>query len=207
MGACSLYEYKQKNFNNQLMKNYLIYGLGIATIILLFLYFTKPEIIETVTVTETVIEKVTDTIDNTKPTKIKKVYIKVPVQKTVHDTIEKRVEHLKFVYLDKEVNQYTYKDSLANGVLTSTILADSIYKRSIKLSTFNETTTTEITNTIVKPLLFIGLNASMTFDKKFDSGNINLYYVHKDKFLLNGGVGYNAIIEKETFNVGLALKF
>ena len=163
------------------MKDKIPYIIAIA--LLLYLYFSKPEIVKSVTKTEIKFDTITKVIDNTKPQSIKKVYIKLTDTIKLSDTIT------KVVFKDKLTNKYTYRDTLENGVLESTIFADNIYKRNIKLTTFNKTTTTETTNTIIQSNLFFG--AEFNFSNTLHGGSINAYYVHKDKWLLKGGLGYD----------------
>lgn len=181
------------------MNKYLKYIPYLAIIILLYLFFNKPEIVRTKTVTKTKIDTITKIVDNTKPQKIEKVYIKVTDTVRKNDTIE------KVVFKDKEVNKYTYVDSLENGVLESTILADKIYKRDIKLSTFNKETETTTTHYITQSNLWIGTN--LNFNKSIESQSIKLYYQHKRKFILSGGIGYSYINNNTFYSVGLAIRF
>ncbi len=168
-------------------------------IVLALLYFNKPEIVKTKTVTNTVIKKVIDTVDNTKPTKIEKVYIKIVDTIRTNDTIE------KVVYKDRLVNKYTYIDTLKNGVLESVILADKIYKRDVKLTTFDKETTTTTTNYIVKSNLWIGTD--LNINKSIQSQSLKLHYQYKNKFILSGGIGYNYVFNNTFYSVGLAIKF
>ena len=176
------------------MKKHIIYIIAIA--LLLYLYFSKPEIVKSVTKTEIKYDTITKVVDNTKPQSIKKVYIRIS------DTIKQSDTITKVVFKDKLVNKYEYKDTLQNGVLESTIFADNIYKRNIKLTTFNKTTTTETTNTIVKSNLFIG--TEFNFSNYLHSGSINLYYVHKDNWLVKIGLGSDG---KPFYTVGVAFNF
>ena len=168
----------------------------IFIIVLLYLYFSKPEVVKTVTKTEVKYDTIKKIIDNTKPQSIKKVYIRIK------DTIKESDTVTKVVYKDKEVNRYTYKDTLQNGVLESTIFADMIYKRNIKLTTFNKTTTTETTNTIIQSNLFLG--ADVNFSNYVHSLSLNLYYVHKDKWLAKIGIGSDG---KPFYTVGVGFNF
>jgi hypothetical protein len=168
----------------------------IFIIVLLYLYFSKPEIVKTVTKIETKYDTITKIIDNTKPQSIKKVYIRIK------DTIKESDTVTKVIYKDKEVNKYTYKDTLQNGVLESTIFADMIYKRNIKLTTFNKTTTTETTNTIIQSNLFLGTDVN--FSNYVHSLSLNLYYVHKDKWLAKIGIGSDG---KPFYTVGIGFNF
>ena len=178
------------------MKKYIPY---IAIIILALLYFNKPEIVKTKTETKIKYNTITKIIDNTKPTKIEKVFIKLTDTIRLNDTIE------KVVFKDIEVNKYTYLDSLSNGVLNSVILADNIYKRDIKLTTFDKETETTVTNYIVKSNLWIG--TSLNINKSIESQTLKLYYQHKDKFILNGGIGYSFVNKNTYYSVGFAIKF
>lgn len=181
------------------MTKYIKYIPYIAIIILLLLYFNKPEIVKTETKTEIKYKTITKTIDNTKPTKIEKVFIQITDTIQVNDTIE------KVVFKDLKVNKYTYVDSLANGVLESVILADKIYKRDITLKTFNKEEKTTITNYIVKSNLWIGTN--INFSKGFQSQSLRLYYQHKDKFIINAGVGLDYVTKGNYWSVGIAVRF
>ena len=178
------------------MKKYIPY---IIIVILALLYFNKPEIVKTKTETKIKYNTITKVIDNTKPTKIEKVFIKLTDTIILNDTIE------KVVFKDKEVNKYTYVDSLSNGVLNSVILADKIYKRDVKLTTFDKETETTVTNYIVKSNLWIGTN--LNINKSIESQSIKLYYQHKDKFIINGGIGYNYALNNTYYSVGFAIKF
>lgn len=176
------------------MKNHIIYIIIIIG--LLYLYFSKPEIVKTVTKMEVKYDTITKVVDNTKPTSIKKVYIRIS------DTIKKSDTITKVIYKDKLVNKYEYRDTLQNGVLESTIFADNIYKRNIKLTTFNKTITTETTNTIIQSNLFIG--TEFNFSNYLHSSSLNVYYVHKNKWLLKGGIGYDS---KPFVSLGVAFNF
>lgn len=178
------------------MQKYFKFISYIAIIVLLYLYFSKPEIVKTVTKTEVKYDTITKIIDNTKPQSIKKVYIRIK------DTIKESDTITKVVYKDKEVNKYTYKDTLKNGVLESTIFADMIYKRNIKITTFDKTTITETTNTIIKSNLFIG--TEVNFSNYVHSGSLNLYYVHKDKWLAKIGIGSDG---KPFYTIGVGFNF
>jgi len=169
--------------------------------ILLWLYFSKEVVEKEVIKTEIKYDTIINTIDNTKPQKIKKVYIRLI------DTIKESDTITKIVYKDKEVNQYKYKDSLENGIIESTILADNIYKRDVTLQTFNKTETTNITKTIFKSSLYFGGMITSDLDKSLNNASINVYYTHRNKFLLTGGLGYGMKTDKPTVNIGLAFKF
>ena len=157
--------------------------LVVLLIILIYLLFNKEEP-EVITKTETIIETKYDTIDNTKPQQIKKVYVKIP------DTIIKNDTITKVIYKDKEVLEYKYKDTLENGVLTSTILADNIYKRDISLETTDTIINTETIRTINKSTLFVG--GTITLDNNYKPLNqtLGLFYNRKNKWLGGVGLGY-----------------
>lgn len=171
-----------------------------------FFYFDKNDIVktETVTITETKFDTIVKTIDNTKPNKIEKVYIQVPVDTIKIDTIE------KVLYKDKEVNKYTYTDSTDVGILKSTIWADKIFKRNIELTLFEKTTTTltTTTNTIVESNIFYGVQFGLNpVNGSIQDLSLNTYYVRKDKWLLNAGIGYNFQLANPVVNIGVAFKF
>jgi len=171
--------------------------LVVLLIICVYLLFTedKPEVI---TKTETKIEYVTDIIDNTKPQQIVEKIIKVPKEVIVNDTIT------KIIYKDKEVNEYKYLDSLSNGIVKSTILADNIYKRDLELETFNTTKTIETTKTIYKSSLFIGGTMNLSNDLNVLNPTVGLYYNRKSKFLVGAGVGISN--NKANINLTFAIK-
>ena len=171
--------------------------LIITILVLAWLYFAKEDVISVKTVTK--YDTITNTIDNTKPTQIKRIIIKTT------DTIKENDTVTKIVYKDKEVKEYKYKDSLKNGVVNETIIADNIYKRDIKLTTFNETKT--ITKTVVKSALYLGGTITSDFDKSINNASLNAYYTHKNKFLITTGLGYGIKTDKPNVNVGIAIKF
>lgn len=179
--------------------NKLVLGLAIALAIMLWLFFMKPDIVKEVVTTVVKYDTITKTVDNTKPTEIKKVTIRLTDTIFVNDTIR------KVVFKDKIVSQYKYKDSLENGVVEATILADTIYKRDIKLTVFNKTTTTEIVRTVVQSKFYVGSN--MQFDKAngMTFASANLYYTHKNKWMVGAGYGYNFQFEKPQFSITLAI--
>ena len=183
------------------MKNKLNILLVISLGIVLWMYLTKEVVAKEVTKTVTLYDTITKIVDNTKPTEVKKVYIKVA------DTIVKNDTITKVIYKDKEVNQYKYTDTLQNGILESTILADKIYKRDIKLTTFNKNTTTNTVKTIVKSELYFGSIFMFSPTKELENTSINAFYTHKNKWLITGGVGYNSIEKKPNISLGIALKF
>ena len=161
----------------------------------------KVEVIKTKTETITKYDTVKEIVDNTRPTKIEKVYIKVP--KVIHDTVNQIV--LDTVFKDKEVKKYTYVDTLKNGRLEATILADNIYKRSIKLETFNKKTETTTTNTIVKNSIMLGVDTNI--NSGIQQTSLNLYFIKGDSFLIKGGFGYDFSNLNHFYSIGFAYKF
>lgn len=161
----------------------------------------KVEVVKTKTETVTKYDTITKIVDNTKPTKIEKVYIKVP--EIVHDTI--KLSKTDTIYKNKEVSKYTYIDTLSNGRLTSTILADTIYKRNIKLETFNKETINTTTNTVIQSNIMIGIDTNI--NRGIQQSSLNMYYIHKDKWLLKGGLGFDFANQNHFYSFGVAFKF
>lgn len=178
-------------------KNILIV-LCICLVVFFVGYFSNErEIVKTKTEVVTKYDTITKTIDNTKPTKIEKVYIKVPVK--THDTVT------RVVFKDKPVNKYTYIDTVKNGRLESVILADTIYKRSIKLDVYNKETVKTITNTIVKSSVMLGVDTNI--NGGIQQSSLNMYYINKDKWLVKAGLGYDFTNTTHFYSVGIAIKF
>lgn len=135
-------------------------------------------------------------LPNTKPRKVELKTIKVPVVvpgATVTDT----------VYKDKEVKKYTYIDSLKNGVVTSTIISDHIYDRSVEL----KTSTKKITEYVVPNSLFINLESSHFFTGGMNDLEVSVDYTFKNKFRIGYSQGYNFVIKEPTygFKIGIPL--
>jgi hypothetical protein len=180
-----------------------IKNASILILILLLAFYigfksNKVEIVKTKTETVTKYDTITKTIDNTKPTKIEKVYIKVT--DTVRDT---KTEH-RIIYKDKEVSKYTYVDSLENGRIESTIIADTIYKRDVKLEVFNKTTQQTITNTVVKSSVMLGVDTNIM--QGVQQSSLNLYFVNKDRYIVKGGFGFDFKSNNAFWSVGIAIK-
>lgn len=179
----------------------------VISVILLALAFyvgfksNKVEVVKTKTETITKYDTIIKTIDNTKPQKIEKVYVKVP--KIIRDTINYVIKDT--VFNKVKTNKYTYVDTLENGRLTSTILADKIYKRSISLETFNKETISNTTNTIIKSSVMLGVDTNI--NQGIQQTSFNLYYIHKDKWLVKGGLGYDLPNQNSFYSFGVALKF
>ena len=184
------------NIQKKMNKTTIILILSILLLIMSYLYFKKqPETVKIVTSYDTI----TKIIDNTKPSVVRKIYIKVPkiVEKTTNS-----VSTIDTIYVNKEVQKYTYKDTLQNGVLESTILADNIYKRDIKLTTFNKNTTI----TKVQSSLYFGSIVNV-YDRSILNISSNAFYTHKNKWLITGGVGFNTINNKINYSIGVGFKF
>lgn len=179
----------------------IIIILSVALSVVLWLYFAKDGV-ETIKIVTTY-DTITKIINNTKPTKIEKVYIKVV--DTIYRTKTVNLVVTDTVYKDKEVKKYTYKDSLPNGELTSIIYADNIYRRDIKLKTFNKTEITTIK--LYKSVFYFGGGIVSDFGKRVDNVYISGYYTHKNKFLIGLGYGYSITAQKPTLNFQLAFKF
>ena len=182
------------------MKDKIIIGLGIALAIVLFFLFQKPKVVvETQTTYDTIIETRLDTIDNTKPTEIKEVIVKVPITK--YDTIE------KVVYKDVKTNRYTYLDTLSNGIVNSTIFADKIYERSISLKTFDKTIVKNVKETIVMNTWYVGGTVNLNQNKNVLNQSLNVFYTHKGKWMIGGGLGYSNDSKEIYFPLTFAVKF
>ena len=171
--------------------------LVVLLIICLYLIFNKeqPEI-KTYT-TFKIIDTESKVVD-TKPISVKLVNIKVPVK----EPFETKVTDT--VWRDKEVKQYTYKDSLKNGILTSVILADNIYKRDVSLKTTDTIINTEVIRTLNKSQLFIGGTMNLSKDLNALNPTLSLYYNRRNKFILGTGVGISN--NQANVNVTFAIK-
>lgn len=186
-------------------KNRIIAVLSVVILVLVYLLNDREEVVNEVVKTVVKYDTITSIIDNTKPTKIEKVFIDVVKYDTI--TYQKTFKVIDTVYKKQKVNRYVYKDTLKNGMLESTIIADNIYGRDIKLKTFNKETTTEIKKTIVKSNLFFGTSAILSNDKSIENISLDAYYVRKDKWLLKGGIGYSLESNQPNASLGFALKF
>ena len=181
------------------MKNKIIAFLSIALIIVSYLLYdcsnVEPKIKETIKVVKT-----TDTIYKTLPARIEKVYIRVPkiIEKeseaVVHDT----------VFVKKQVKKYVYKDTLKNGLLTSTIFAEMIYKRNIKLTTADTIKTIE--KTIFKPRFYLGGSVDGNKVDGLNSLTINGYLTNKMN-LFGVGAGFNLKNQKSIYRFSYARSF
>lgn len=165
---------------------------SIAIVVLLFMLFdaggqkTKIETIE-----KTIVE--CDTFYKTVPFKYKKAIVKIPSQDG-----KKQVE--------KEVTQYVYKDTLKNGLLTSTILANKIYQRDIKLKTFSKEITRNIKKTVSKNRFYIGGSTSIA--QEFEVKTISMNgYLSTDKILIGSGFGVDMSTQKPIIPLTIAFKF
>jgi len=182
------------------MKNKIIIALTLISLILAFFLFQKPKVVvKTETIIDTIIKIKVDTIDNTKPTEIKKVVVKVPITK--YDTIE------KIVYKDIKTNRYTYKDTLDNGIVESIIFADNIYERNIKLKTFDKTVLIKTKEVLVRNDMYLGGTITLSENKSVLNSSINIFYTHKGRFLLGTGIGYDTTTKKPFLPITIAFNF
>ena len=179
------------------MKTKIIIILSVLLAIFIYISQTKvkPEVIIKTKITYDTIREV---VDNTKPQQIKKVYIKIPFETVINDTIT------QVIYKDKEVNEYKYLDSLKNGIVKSTILADKIYKRDIELITFNKNTEISTTKIHFKSSFYVG--GTILLNKNYNVLNptINVYYNNRNKWL--GGLGVGVINNEPNINLTFAIK-
>ena len=179
-------------------KTQIIIILGLILVIAFLL--TRDEVVKTETITNIKYLPKIEEKEDTKPISIEPTIVKIPI-KVPNDTIRDTI------YKDVKTKKYTFKDTLPNGIVEATILSDKIYKRDIKLKTFDKHTTTKITNTIVQSNLFLGANVS-TFNKtEISQASLNLYYVHKDKFIIGAGLGNDFRSKQPITNFTLAIKF
>lgn len=166
------------------MKTKIIFVESIVIIILLYFLFSGSE--KEVKVVEKIV-KVTDTIWQTKPQEIKKVYVSIP-EKTNK----------------KQTKEFIYKDTLKNGVLNASIFADTIYNRRIKLITHNKETTIEKIK--FKPSFYFAPTIDMA---GFDNvQNIELKaYLSGGKLMIGSGVGVNLETQKPYVPVTIGFRF
>lgn len=143
-------------------------------------------------------DTITQIVDNTKPQQIKTVKVKVPIE--VPKIINNYDTITEIVYKEVQTNEYKYKDVLKNGIIEETILADNIYKRDVKLTTFDKT----IEKTVIKSNFYIGGTTTLNFDKSFSNASLGLFYSHKNKFLLGTSLGHN--LKQPNVNLTLAIK-
>jgi hypothetical protein len=173
----------------------------VLVLVLMFRKVKDPEVI-----VETKYITITDQKSSTEPIKIEPITIKVPKpikRDTVYDTKYDTIE--KIIYKDIETKKYTYKDTLKNGVIDAEIIADNIYDRKVRLTTWDKETT--ITKIIPKSNLFIGASFNSNFDMTIDQATLNLYYVYKDKFILGAGFGNDFLVNEPVSNLTFAIKF
>ncbi len=178
-------------------KNIIAAVLFAITFIIAWLAFDKDEVVRTITKTKIEYVKQSSALENTKPVSIEIRTIKVPV---VRDSIVRDT-----VYLDKKVKLYTYVDSLPNGIITSKITADNIYKRDIKLETTKEIVTTETTNTIVRSVIFLDLGVNKHVVGGVKDINIGVNYTRKDKWRLGITGGYDLAVKDPFIGVKIGI--
>ena len=168
--------------------------LIVLALLVYFAFFQKPEIIER----EVTITPKTEVKKDTKPVSIEDAkaeikYIKGDTRYIKGDTIliKGETKYVKgdTIYMEIDTKKYTYKDSLANGILESIILADNIYDRKIKLTTFEKHTK----ETVVKSMFFLEANFDITFNGFIKSTSISLDYTHKNKWRIGAGPGIDFI--------------
>jgi len=175
------------------LKNKIIIALSIAVVILLWFVLSKDQIVKTVTTTKIEYIPQVSKIESSKPIEVKLIKIKVPVPiKTVEKTTDT-------IWEEKEVKKYSYLDSLSNGIIKSTIIADNIYERSIELKTFDKVITKETTNTIVQNSLFLsfGVNKFLS-TKEIKDLNVSIDFTKNNKWRIGATGGYDLKL-KEPF--------
>lgn len=178
-----------------LTKNKIIIALSVAVAVLIYIAFNKEEVVETLTTTKIEYIPETSTIIDLPPVSITPTTIKVPVPVEVtKDSIVRDT-----VYMDIEAKKYTYKDSLPNGVITSNIIADNIYRRDVQLETFQKKVTTKTTNTIVQSSLFLNVGINRYINTKtIRDVNVGIDYTMKNKWRAGLTGGYD-FIQKDPF--------
>ena len=167
----------------------------LINLVLVYFLTQRKEVVKIKTVTKTKIIPVTKSAIDTKPFKVEPKTITILNQVTKTDTIYKNVETQK----------YTFKDTLSNGIIESIILSDKIYKRDVKLTTFDKHTTKEVTNTIVQSKLFLGGELSTDTNYRLFNAEVKLIFNNKNKYLLSAGIGYNLVIERPIYSLGVAI--
>lgn len=185
------------------MKNkWIIIALSVAVAILLWLVLGKDDIIKTVTKTKIEYVPQVSNIEDTKPIFVKPIIIKVPGEVinnpgvTVRDTIWK----------EKEAKEYLYIDSLANGTITSKIIADNIYKRSVELRTLKEIVTHETTNTIVKNSIFFGVGFNKySLTSRLRDVNLYIDFTNRDKWRVGVTGGYDFVVNDAFFGLKVGI--
>ena len=157
-----------------------------SVLILILCYFLFSNSNTEVKVVEKIV-KVTDTIWQTKPQQIKKVFVSVPNKKN-----------------KKETKEFIYKDTLKNGILNASIFADTIYNRQIEMITFNKETTIEKIK--FKPSFYIAPSVDMQgFDKV---KNIELKgYLSGGKLMIGSGVGVDLNTNEAYVPVTIGFRF
>ena len=182
------------------MKNKIIISLTLISLILTFFLFQKPkEVVETKTITKIEYTPRESEVIGSKPINVTLQTIKVPF--ITQDTIE------KVIYKDIKTNRYTYKDTLENGIIESTIFADNIHLRDVKLTTFDKTVEITTKETIVRNDWYIGGTITLNQNKNILNSSINVFYTHKGRFLLGTGIGYDLITKKAYTPITIAFNF
>lgn len=146
-------------------------------VIAVLLYFLFGNTEKEIKVVEKIV-KLTDTVWQSKPQKIKRVFVSVPNKET-----------------KKETREFIYKDTLKNGILNASIFADTIYQRNIEMVTFNKETTIEKIK--FKPSFYIAPTVGM--QELNEVKNIGLKaYLSGGKLLIGSGVSID-LHTKQTF--------
>ena len=179
------------------MKLKIILFQFLAIAVLAYFLFQKPEV-ETEVKTQERIVKVIDTVFKSEPEKIKEVFVKVPevITKVVHDT----------VYLNKKVKEYVYKDTIKTAKITSTIIADNIYSRSLRVDLSERQIRTQITRTVSKNRFYVGNTATFGSGKSIETMSLNGFLSTK-KLLIGAGIGLNFETGTPIVPITLAYKF
>src|SRR6056297_3133223 len=179
------------------MKLKIILFQFLAIAVLAYFLFQKPEI-KTEVKTEKKIVKVVDTFFKSKPKKIKEVFVKVPEVKTkvIHDT----------VFVNKKAKEYVYKDTIKTAKITSTIIADNIYSRSLRVDLSERQIKKEITKTVFKPRFYLGNSFTLGSGKSIETISLSGFLSTKN-ILIGAGIGLNFETGKPLVPIKLAYKF
>ena len=157
-----------------MIKKIVIFQTLVIAVLIYFLFGNaEPEI----KVVEKIV-KVTDTIWQSKPQKIKKVFVSVPNKA-----------------IKKETKEFIYKDTLKNGILNASIFADTIYQRNIEMITFNKETTIEKIK--IKPSIYIAPTLGIQGLNEVKNIGVKAY-LSGGKLLIGSGVSID-LNTKETF--------
>ena len=182
--------------------------VAIIYIIISIIYMNSDD--EIVDIKDT-IEKVETVVDNSTPVSVTPMTIKVPKSSVVkkkpvikNDSVIDEIVYKPADSVFIEAKEYKYVDSVSNGKLESWIVADNIYSRRIKLTTFNKKR--EIT--VVRSLWFIEFGPTFDFSFEVKSIDVGIKYVHKDKWSAGVLAGYDNMYKEPYvgFRIGIPLK-